>query len=339
MITSSDLKKIDKSKMYKVYDDWPEIAAQTFNSNFPRMNVGNFNHIVFSGMGGSGTIGDFFAAILSKTSLHVNVVKGYLLPKNVDSKTLVVITSVSGNTIETITVLKSAYKLKCNIIAFSSGGEIEKICKKYKIKFQKIEKYHSPRASFVSFLYSILKILEPHIPVKNSDILNSIKELKKTREIISSKNLSNSNESLRLANFLNSIPVIYYPWGLEAAAIRFKSSLQENSKKHVIVEDVVEASHNGIVAWEIERKAQPILLQGNDDYIKTKERWEIIEKYFQKNKIKFLKIKSKEGDIITKLINLIYLLDYSSIYYSIKRGIDPTPVYSIEFIKKQLKKY
>ena len=47
---------------------------------------------------------------------------------------------------------------------------------------------------------------------------------------------------------LKEIPLIYYPWGFEAAAIRFKCSLQENAKIHAIVEDVVEASHNGIIS-------------------------------------------------------------------------------------------
>ena len=322
--------------MYKIYDQWPEIADESYNSDLEIIDFGKVNHIVFSGMGGSGTIGDFFAAILSKTNLHVNVVKGYVLPKNVNSETLVVTTSVSGNTAETMSVLDSAHKIGCKIIAFSSGGKMEQFCKKKDIKFRKINKYHSPRASFVSFLYSILKILESNIPVKTSDIQNSLKELKSTSKMISSKNLSDTNQALKLADLLTSIPVIYYPWGLEAAAIRFKTSLQENAKTHAIVEDVVEASHNGIVAWEEKSDAQPVLLKGKDDYIKTKERWIILEEYFNQNKIKYGKIMSKEGDIITKLINLIYILDYASIYLAVRKGIDPTPVKSIDFIKQKL---
>ena len=48
---------------------------------------------------------------------------------------------------------------------------------------------------------------------------------------------------------MKGIPVIYYPVGLQAAAIRFKNSLQENAKSHAISEDVIEACHNGIVSW------------------------------------------------------------------------------------------
>ena len=65
-------------------------------------------------------------------------------------------------------------------------------------------------------------------------------------EEINSSNLTKNNPALDVAYWITEIPIIYYPWGLQAAAIRFKNSLQENAKIHVITEDVVEACHNGI---------------------------------------------------------------------------------------------
>lgn len=337
MITKSELEEIDSQKMFKIYDDWPEIAKKSYQANFEKIDFGQVDHIVFAGMGGSGTLGDFFSAILSKTNLHVNVVKGYLLPRTVDKNTLVVATSVSGNTIETLTILESAQKIGCKIIAFSSGGSMEEFCKKNNIQFRKIQKFHSPRASFVSFLYSMIQILSSSIPIKKDEIENSLIELEKTRDNISSNNLEASNESLNLAMSIKGIPIIYYPWGLQAAAIRFKSSLQENAKNHAIVEDVVEASHNGIVAWENDSDIDPIFLQGKDDFIKTKERWRIFEDYFKMKNIDFKTINSRNGDIISKLVNLVYVLDYASIYLAIRKKVDPTPVSSIDYIKRRLK--
>jgi glucose/mannose-6-phosphate isomerase len=335
ILNISNLEKYDSQKMYKIYDEWPEIAKNSYFKavSIPREPV---KHIIFAGMGGSGTMGDFFAAILSKTNLHVNVVKGYLLPKNVSPETLVVVTSISGNTAETFSILKAAKKIGCRIIVFSSGGEMEEYSNKNNIEFIKIEKYHSPRASFVNFLYSILRTLEQIFPIKKEDVENSIKQLEITKKNICSDNLELNNQSLDIATSLKEVPLIYYPGGFEAAAIRFKCSLQENAKIHAIVEDVVEASHNGITSWEIKSSVQPILLQGKDDYIKTKERWTIFEEYFNKNNIKFKKITSIEGDIISKLVNLIYILDYVSIYLAVINKIDPTPVKSIDYIKKRL---
>ena len=98
----------------------------------------------------------------------------------------------------------------------------------------------------------------------------------------------------------------------------------------------MEASHNGIVAWEKSSIIQPILLRGNDDYIKTKERFDIIKEFFDKNNIQFSEVKSVSGNILTKLITLTYLLDYASIYRAILSEIDPTPVSSINFIKNRI---
>ena len=80
---------------------------------------------------------------------------------------------------------------------------------------------------------------------------------------------------------------------------------------------------------------KPILIQGSDDYDKTKERWNILNEYFKLNSIEYKKVSSVQGAILTKLINLIYFLDYTSIYKAILSETDPTPVKSIEFIKKK----
>lgn len=335
MLTLSALDKYDVSKMYKIYDVWPEIARKSYEAEYDLANFRDIDHIVFSGMGGSGAIGDILSAILTKTKVHVVVVKGYHLPSTVDSKTLVVATSISGNTAETLSVLNSARKSGCNLISFSAGGKMKAYCTKYDIEYRDIPQLHSPRASFTKFLYTILKVLEPILPIKEADILNSIKELEKTRVKISSENLGKQNPALKLAGWISDIPVIYYPFGLQAAAVRFKNSLQENSKKHAMIEDVIEACHNDIVSWERKDKVQPILLEGADDYIKTKERWKILKKYFETNKIDYREVHSVKGCIISKLINLIYLLDYSTIYLAALSKIDPSPTKSIDFIKSR----
>lgn len=332
----SSLEKFDTKKMYEIYDMWPEIARSSFESNQESIEFDDIDHIVFAGMGGSGSIGDLFSSILSKSNIHVSLVKGYLLPNTVDENTLVVSTSVSGNTVETLTVLDAAQKLDCKLIGFSSGGKMEKICTHNQIQFRKIPLSHSPRASLVNFTYSILNTLDPILPIKESDIIESINELDSLKNQISSNNLTDSNPAINLANWISGIPIIYYPHGLESTAIRFKSSLQENAKTHAMIEDIIEACHNSVVSWERPSIVQPLLLQGKDDYIKTKERFEIIKEFFIKNNIDFKEIHSVSGNILTKVMSLIYLLDYSSIYKAVLSEVDPSPVLSVDYIKSKI---
>ena len=336
MLDISTLEKFDPAGMHKIYDKWPQIANESFESNLNPIDFKNINHIVFAGMGGSGALGDLFSAILSKTDIHVNVVKGYNLPKTVNENTLVVVISVSGNTKETLSILESTQKLSCQQIAFSSGGNIETYSTKNNIEYRKIPELHSPRGSFSGYVYSILRVLNSIIPIHKNDIFESLNEMKKTSKQINSNNLTETNTSLKLAEWISDIPLIYYPFGLRAAAVRFKNSMQENAKSHAMIENVIETCHNGIVSWEKSSPIQPILLQGVDDYIKTKERWIVLKKYFKQNNIDYKEVLSVKGNILSKLINLIYLLDYASIYNAIIKHVDPSPVKSIDFVKSQL---
>ena len=322
--------------MYQIYDNWPEIAEESFKSNLESINLENVEHIVFAGMGGSGTIGDVFSSILSKTKIHVNVVKGYLLPKTVNSNTVVIVVSVSGNTTETLAILNSAHKLNCKIIVFSSGGKMLDFCIRKKIQHVQVVQHHSPRASFTSYLYTMLKVLYKLFEIKKQDILESINELKKINNKINSSNLTNSNPAINLAEWITDIPIIYYPFGLKSIAIRFKNSLQENAKIHAITEDAVEACHNGIVAWEGKNNVKPILLRGSHDYTKTKERYDVLKIYFKEKNIDFYEIYSNKDSILSKIISLVYLLDYATIYFAILSKIDPSPVNSIDYIKKRM---
>ena len=324
--------------MYEIYNEWPQIAKESSNENFQKIDFKSIDHIVFAGMGGSGSIGDVIGAILSKKDIHVTNVKGYLLPKTVDENTLVIATSVSGNSIEVLEILKNVKKMSTKVVGFSSGGKMENLCLKNNIYYQKIPMIHSPRASFPKFLFSILNILEEVIPINQNEINESILGFEETRKNISTKNLNENNKSLDLAKFVTDLPYIYYPAGLKSAAIRFKNSLQENAKTHALTEDVIESCHNGIVGWSMKSESNPIFIQGYNDHIKTIERWSILKQFFEDKKIQYKIVKSNEGGILSKIVNLIYLLDYTTIYSSVLRNIDPTPVEPIDYIKNKLDK-
>lgn len=328
--------KYDRQGMYKAYERWPDMAAESYRIH-ERIDPADIDHIVFAGMGGSGTVGDVFASILSKKDIHVSNVKGYLLPKTVDSNTLVVATSVSGNTDETLTLLRSAAEAECEVVAASSGGAMEEFCSKNGTEYRRVEMTHSPRASLASYLYSLAGILEPVLPVSQTEIDESIRTMRDIRDVISTGSPDECNPSLRIAGWIRGIPIVYYPSGLQSVAVRFKNSLQENAKRHAFAEDVIEACHNGIVPWERESGCQPILIRGRDDYVKTKERWDILGNYFASRGIEFYAVDSVEGGILSKVMNLTYMLDFASIYLAVMSGIDPTPVISVNHIKSKMR--
>ena len=90
------------------------------------------------------------------------------------------------------------------------------------------------------------------------------------------------------------------------------------------------------MSWERETCIQPILIQGQDDHPKTKERWKILKEFFQEKDISYRDVYSIKGNILSKIINLIYVLDYATIYHAIISNIDPSPVSSINYIKERI---
>ena len=319
--------------MYETYDKWPQLARSAYESELNSVSFDNIDHIILVGMGGSGAVCGVLSGILSKTQIHTSVVKGYHLPNTADANTLVIVVSVSGDTVETISVLESALAKSCHVVSFSSGGKVQQICEEKNLTHFVIPQVHSPRASFPAFLYSILNVLSEIIPTSQSDVTESLDALESLQKQISSENLTTANPALSIAEWISGIPLLYYPWGLESAATRFKNSLQENAKMHVISEDIVEATHNGIVAWEKPSSVDPILIRGSDDYTKTKSLWDLLESYFKERNIDYRVINSVEGSILSKLVCLIYLCDYISIYASVLGETDPSPVSSIDYFK------
>lgn len=322
--------------MHIVYDNWPALCREYYEKNYDKIESNKIEHVIFVGMGGSGAVGDVLSSILSKTKIHLHVVKGYHLPNTANPKSLVVTTSASGNTSETLHVLSDAKKNHCRIIAFSSGGKMMDYCKKNKIDHRVVPISNSPRASFPIYLYSILNVLSDIVPISKRDVNESLSKLEQTKLQICSSNLEKENPAIDLAKYMSNTPMIYYPAGLGAAATRFKNSLQENAKMHAMSEDVIEACHNGIVSWEKPSGIKPILIQGKDDYVKTKLLWKIVKEYFDKNNIGYQEVYSMSGSILSKIVNLVYLLDYTTLYRAILSKTDPTPVKSIDFVKKRL---
>jgi len=337
MLDKNQIKKYDQSLMHEAYDIWPQLARDNYKKTInASLEFRDVDHIAFAGMGGSAAAGEVLRGVLSKSNYHTSIIKGYTLPHTVDSNTLIIATSVSGNSEEPLTILEQTRKTRAQVVAISAGGKMEEFCKNNNIFHIKIGQINSPRTTLPVILYTMLSFLGNNFRIRIDDVHESIKLLEETAKKINSNNLSEENQSLSLGMWINKIPVIYYPYGLYAAALRFKNSLQENCKCNAMTEDVVEACHNNIVSWERPSPVQPVLIRGVGDFPKTKERWEILKEYFRTNNIDFHEVISVEGSILSKLINLIYLLDYATIYNAVLNKIDPTPIKSIDFVKSKL---
>jgi len=128
MLDKNLLKKYDSGLMHEAYDQWPKMALDNYKRKIEfDMDFEGIDHVAFAGMGGSGAAGEVIRGVLSKSNYHTTIIKGYTLTHTVDSNTLLIATSVSGNSEEPLTILEQIKNLEQRLWEYQQVVN----CKKY----------------------------------------------------------------------------------------------------------------------------------------------------------------------------------------------------------------
>jgi glucose/mannose-6-phosphate isomerase len=292
-------------------------------------------NILVSGLGGSGIGGTILSNIL-KDDLGVPIIvnKDYQIPAFVNENTLVVISSYSGNTEETMSALLQAYKKNAHIVCITSGGLIKEYCDTNDIDYIQIDGGMPPRAcfglSFVQQLYifNILGLLQPDF----KQYLQSTINLLDTDELEIQENAKAIALKLQ-----NKIPVIYSDSNFEGVSIRFRQQINENSKMLCWHHVVPEMNHNELVGWTKPNKDMAVVfIRNNEDYERNQERMEFTKEVVSEYCSEIIEIYSKgETDIIRSLY-LIHLCDWVTCFLADLDHIDSVEVNVINKLKRRL---
>ncbi len=306
-----------------------------------KLKTRKFRNIIISGLGGSAISGDLIGNFLKddlKLPFFVN--RNYTLPEFTDKDTLLVISSYSGNTEETISVLEEGIKKKCPMICVTTGGKIGEMAGKNEIPIVKMKPGFQPRYALGSSFFSLLKVfvhlglIPPH-----DEIVIKIRNLweQKGKEYSAENNIAyNCAEQL-----IGFIPVIYSAADITSAAgYRFKCQLNENSKLHSFHNIIPELNHNEIIGWESfnsnQFNAKLINILDQSYHPQVKKRFEITTELAVKKGLEYMNIESEEEDFKVRLMDLIYLFDWITYYTAVLRGFDPSEIDNIYTLKERL---
>jgi glucose/mannose-6-phosphate isomerase len=297
-----------------------------------------YNSIVVTGLGGSAISADLMSNFLGgELDIPFVVNRNYHLPAFANKNTLLIVSSYSGNTEETISVLNEGLKKKCNIICITTGGRIEKIDLENNIPIVKIIPGFQPRYSLGLSFFSLLKILQEFNIIASQDkVVSKIISLWKEKGI----QLSNEpNQAIDIARgLIGFIPVIYSAADVTSAiGYRFKCQFNENSKLHAFHNVIPELNHNEIIGWESFQEkqfnAKLILILDKTYHPQIKKRFDITASLISSEKIY---LESNEEDFKLRLMDLVYLGDWISYYLALFRGFDPTEIENINILKEKL---
>jgi glucose/mannose-6-phosphate isomerase len=295
----------------------------------------NIRNVIVTGLGGSGIGGTILSELVSSSCpIPVLVNKDYFLPAYVSKETLVIISSYSGNTEETLEAMRDAVEKDAEIICITSGGKVEEMAKKHQLDVIKIPGGNPPRSCLGYSLVQLIKIFV-HCSFIEVEYLNDVKKsfalLKKEQDGI-------KTEAMAIAQKLHKkIPVIYSLGSCEGVSVRFRQQINENSKMLCWHHVFPEMNHNELVGWTTRNEDIAVItFRTSFDYNRTQKRYEVCKPLFEKYASGVTDVFAKGESKLEQFLYLVNLGDWISLYLAELKNIDPVEVNIIDKLKKEL---
>lgn len=307
----------------------PQMGRDALRESFdlPR-EYGGVSNVIISGMGGSGIAGDVVRDVMEEVlPKPIAICKRLTLPAFANENTLVISSSYSGNTVETISALRDALSKRCKIIGISSGGRMEELFLKNEIPYVKLPSGYLPREAMPYMLFLILNIFRSLGWIEDDF---SIDELDAEREKVESV-------AKQVAKRLQRKMVIIYTQ-YPSVAHRFKSQLNENSKTVAKYDIITELCHNEINSWaNLGNDLHIIFLRDLEEPRVVSKMVGIIKKLLKS--AQYTQIAAKGRNRLNRILYLIWMGDFISYYLAVENRVNPERVYATEFLKAGLSRF
>ncbi len=321
------LNSFNKGKDLTIPD---KISIKNLNLNYNK----TYNQVGICGMGGSGISGEFLQNYLQEQEFNIpiSLVRGYRLPKNLTSDSLIIIVSYSGNTRETLTCLYESLKRNISVILISSGGTCVELSEKAHFPLVLLPKGFEPRAAFPVLFGAVAGVMAkifPSLSFLDSDLKELGNLLTKQNSLYQPNVPLESNLAKQLAQkWLNVVPIFLSEY--LCLGMRMKGQMNENSKKIAFYDTFPEMMHNTSQSWKDEKLRElPFhyirTLVHTDSEMSDKTTYGLqLAKYESVDKVDNLDFSKASNNLIHKLFLATYLVDYASIYLAFLRNYDPS---------------
>ncbi len=346
------IEKYDESSMLELIESFPEQCqdAKCIGEAFelPQKFKRPYKNIVFTGLGGSAIGADLVRSYIAEDAqVPVLVNRNYTLANFVAEDTLVIASSYSGNTEETLSAYREAVLRGSNIVVITSGGKLEKAAKRGNFPCLMIPEGFPPRCALGYSFFPLLTVLAKIGVIRDQagpidDAIRNLRRLRDSR--IGYKVPRKGNPAKKMAaKIFGKFPIIYAGQDhMDAVVTRWRGQLAENSKTLSSGNLFPEMNHNEIVGWEnpreVLKECVAVILRDASDHPRISGRMDVTRKILKKEKVKVLEASSSGLGLLARIFSLVYTGDFVSFYLAILNGIDPTPVEKITMIKKAMAK-
>jgi glucose/mannose-6-phosphate isomerase len=293
------------------------------------------HNIVVCGMGGSGIGGKIVTEwIQSELKVPVSLLQDYDLPAFVDQHSLVIGSSYSGNTEETLFAVKAAHEKGAHLIGITSGGEMHRFCAQENIDCIIVPGGNPPRSAVA---FSIVQLVNIFVQLGMISTQN-LEEIKISLNLLSDEKSAIQAEAKQIATFLfGKVGVIYSGPKYEAVAVRARQQFNENSKYLCWHHVIPEMNHNELVGWSGgDERFAVLFLNTRDLNPRNQVRYTITKDVIAKKAAGVMELTPNGTTQIQRSFYLIHLVDWASFYLSEMNKADIMDIKVIDYLKNEL---
>lgn len=293
------------------------------------------------GMGGSAIGGALVAGLVAgECAVPILSVGGYELPACVGPQTLVVASSHSGNTEETLVTCAEALERGCRVVAVTTGGKLAALAQQHGLPLLRFADDGPPRAA-LGYSFTLLLGLLCRLGLVrdySADLDEAIAVVTAWQQELTADVPTERNPAKRLAQWLHKrLPVVYGAGFLAAVARRWKGQCNENAKSWAFWEELPELNHNAVVGYRlpkgIRKRARVLLLRSPLDHPRVQARWQATQALLEDEGVAFESVWARGESRLAHMLSLVHLGDYVSFYLAMLNAVDPSPVEPIQRLK------
>lgn len=320
---------------------WDDIMKMALPSYFVTCN-----RISIAGMGASGIVGDLANSVIWDTAkTPILIYRDYANPLYVDHKTLFIAVSYSGNTEETLDAFITAKQNGAKLFAITSGGELERLARKFQCPHYKFDYKAQPRAALGFMLGAMLAAFKKIgiLDYTENQIIDAFTSLKDYNESLFPDSPHRKNRAKQIAkDIYGFLPVIYGSRKTESLARRWRGQLAENAKTFGFFDIFPEVNHNSTGGLDFPKETikslKCLFLKSKYENPRILTRYKITREIYDKKGILHQEIAINDAkNNLEEILMFALLADYTSYYLAIMNSVDPTNIENIEYLKQRLK--
>ncbi len=338
---------LDPRSMKSLLESFPEHVKDAIQAgrDFTLRAPAQARVLIVTGLGGSAIGGDLARAIAgSNLKIPMIINRDYDLPPFADASSLVIACSYSGNTEETLNAYQQARDAKASIVCITSGGKLEAMARTDAVPVLPLPPGFPPRAALGYSLLTLLAALRALRIIPDMEDANreAIELLAKLRALYGTENPEAENPAKKIALSLKGKVVAIYGSNaiMESAAYRWRSQIAENAKNLAFHHVLPEMNHNELVGWQypedVLRQIGVVFLRDKGDHPQVRRRFDLTREIIAGKAGVLHEVWSEGNSLLARILSVIYLGDFVSLYLAYLNNIDPTPVQVIDSFKSKL---